>query len=127
MPSLRSGITSGLGLCIRQYRYTSQLVRRQHCPSIAHVDVKPFLSYHVKVISGLLIPFSEGPFSCGLDTSPLERENCQLASTLNTMDKIITKYYKAIFPPFFVFFFSKQSGKKSLVRGVISPEPVDGF
>ena len=28
MPSLRSGITSGLGLCIRPYRYASQLVRR---------------------------------------------------------------------------------------------------
>ena len=28
MPSLRSGITSGLGLCIRLYRYASQLVRR---------------------------------------------------------------------------------------------------
>ena len=32
MPSLRSGITSGLGLCIRPYRYASQLVRRYHPP-----------------------------------------------------------------------------------------------
>ena len=31
MPSLRSGITSGLGLCIRPYRYASQLVRRYYC------------------------------------------------------------------------------------------------
>ena len=30
MPSLRSGITSGLGLCIRPYRYASQLVRRYY-------------------------------------------------------------------------------------------------
>ena len=30
MPSFRSGITSGLGLCIRPYRYASQLVRRQY-------------------------------------------------------------------------------------------------
>ena len=29
IPSLRSGITSGLGLCIRPYRYAGQLVRRQ--------------------------------------------------------------------------------------------------
>ena len=32
LASLRSGITSGLGLCIRTYRYASQLVRRYYQP-----------------------------------------------------------------------------------------------
>ena len=35
MPSLRSGITSGLGLCIRPYRYARQLVRRYYKPKIS--------------------------------------------------------------------------------------------
>ena len=48
MPSLRSGITSGLGLCIRPYRYASQLVRRyyklvqlvfMYCPKLSPVVV----------------------------------------------------------------------------------------
>ena len=41
MPSLRSGITSGLGLCIRPYRYASQLVRRY---KYFRAKVSPFCS-----------------------------------------------------------------------------------
>ena len=38
MPSLRQGITSGLGLCIRPYRYASQLVRRYESSNLLHIQ-----------------------------------------------------------------------------------------
>ena len=41
MPSLRSGITSGLGLCIRPYRYASQLVRRYYITGVNGNRISP--------------------------------------------------------------------------------------
>ena len=60
MPSLRSGITSGLGLCIRPYRYASQLVRRYY-----------YMATHPALLSRNAIGWSSGRIapSCPMDSA----------------------------------------------------------
>ena len=68
MPSLRSGITSGLGLCIRPYRYANQLVRRyffllKFCTEVLLIISNKILQRliekqcHIDVITKLDAPF----------------------------------------------------------------------